>query len=229
MNNYLISNILLLFVILIPILASIKLRSTYSKYKKVDISNGMSGFEVARKILDKNGLDSMYIVETPGNLTDHYDPKGKVVRLSSDIFHGQTIAAAAVAAHECGHAIQDKEKYTFMRIRSAIYPVVNLVTKVAYVLFIISLLVQYFIGLYFALAMVAFGLLFQLVTLPVEIDASRRALKLIEEYGIVNSQEHDGTKKVLVAAAMTYVAAVLSEVLNLLRILLEISNNSRRR
>ena len=99
----------------------------------------------------------------------------------------------------------------------------------AYVLFIISLLVQYFIGLYFALAMVAFGLLFQLVTLPVEIDASRRALKLIEEYGIVNSQEHDGTKKVLVAAAMTYVAAVLSEVLNLLRILLEISNNSRRR
>ena len=227
MNNYIIENILLLLVIFIPILASIKLRSTYNKYKKVNNSGGLTGFDVARKILDSNGLKDMYIVETPGNLTDHYDPRGKVVRLSSDIFHGNSIASLAVAAHECGHAIQDKENYLWLKFRTALFPVVNFVTRVAYILFFISIILQYFGGIYFALVMVLFGLVFQVVTLPVEFNASARALDKIEEYNLITSDERYGAKKVLTAAAMTYVAAVLSEILNLVRIILSI--NDRRR
>ena len=227
MNNYLLENILWILVILVPIIASIKLRSTYSKYKKINNGKGLSGFEVARKILDSNCMKDMYIVEVPGNLTDHYDPRQKVVRLSSDIFHGKSIAAVAVAAHECGHAIQDKENYTFMKIRSAIAPVVSFVTRIAYILFFISIILQLLGGLYFALIMVVFSLVFQIITLPVEFNASDRALKKIEEYGLVTKDEHDGAKKVLTAAAMTYVAAVLSDLLNLVRILLEL--NDRRR
>ena len=210
-----------------PLIASIKLRSTYSKYKKINNSNNLTGFDVARKILNENGLNSMYIVETSGNLTDHYDPKGKVVRLSNDIYHGTSIASLAVAAHECGHAIQDKEGYLFLKIRSAICPVVNLVTRIAYILFFISIILQYFGGIYIALVMVLFGLVFQLVTLPVEFNASSRALNKISEYGLVTSEEKPGAKKVLTAAAMTYVAAVLSELLNLVRILLSINNRRR--
>ena len=110
--------ILFLLALILPVIASININMTYKKYKKVNNSKKLTGFDVARKILDENGLNNMYIVEVRGNLTDHYDPRQKVVRLSSEIFHGETIAAAAVAAHECGHAIQDKEGYTWMKIRS---------------------------------------------------------------------------------------------------------------
>ena len=127
-----------LLILVVPLIASININSTYKKYKMVANKKGLSGFEVARKILDENGLKDMYIVEVRGELTDHYDPTQKVLRLSTDIFHGETIAAAAVAAHECGHAIQDKEGYVMMKIRSALVPVVNLVTYAAYIMFAIS-------------------------------------------------------------------------------------------
>jgi Zn-dependent membrane protease YugP len=227
MGNYVIQNILLLLAILIPIMASIKLRSTYSKFKQVKNSKDLTGFDVARQILDANGMKDMYIVETAGNLTDHYDPKGKVVRLSKDIFHGNSIASLAVAAHECGHAIQDKEGYLWLKIRSAIFPIVSLVTKVAYVIFFVSLILQYIGALYFALVLVLFGLAFQIVTLPVEFNASARALNKISEYGLVTEDEKPGAKKVLTAAAMTYVAGVLSEILDLVRILISINNRRR--
>ena len=189
----------------------------------------ISGFEVARKVLDANGLKDMYIVEVKGDLTDHYDPKQKVVRLSTDIFHGETIAAAAVAAHECGHAIQDKEGYSMMKLRSSLVPVVNFITYSAYIMFAISVIFQMFDLLMVSIVSVLFGLVFQIVTLPVEFDASKRALIQLKELNLVDNEEHQGTKKMLKSAALTYVAAVLSSLLNLLRLVMMYSNDRSRR
>lgn len=219
---------LYLLVLILPIIASINIDSTYNKYKKVNNKKKLSGFEVARKILDENGLKDMYIVEVKGNLTDHYDPTQKVVRLSSDIFHGETLAAAAVAAHECGHAIQDKEDYTFMRIRSFLCPLVNFATNMAYILFAISIVMQMVDLLMLSIVIVFLSLIFQLVTLPVEFDASKRALKQLKDLELLDKKEHDGSEKVLKAAAFTYIASVLSSLLNLIRLLM-IYNDSNRR
>src|SRR5574344_2673133 len=131
--------ILLLLMLIIPLIAQINVTSAYSKYKAQKSESGLTGQEVARKILDKNGLEDVYVVEVKGNLTDHYDPSRKVVRLSTDIFHGESIASIAVAAHECGHAIQDKEKYTPMKIRSFLVPFVNLINYLGYFSLIIGI------------------------------------------------------------------------------------------
>ena len=218
--------VLYLLVLIFPIIASINIDSTYNKYKRAKNKNKLSGFEVARKILDENGLKDMYIVEVKGNLTDHYDPSQKVVRLSSDIFHGETIAAAAVAAHECGHAIQDKENYTFMKIRAFLVPIVNFATNMAYILFLISILLQMVDMLMVSIVVVFLSLIFQVVTLPVEFDASKRALKQLNDLKVLDKEEHEGSEKVLKAAAFTYIASVLSAILNLVRLL--IYSDSRR-
>lgn len=212
--------ILILLIIIIPLLAQLKIQSSYNRYKRVENSKKKSGFEVAREILDKNGLEDIYIVEIKGELTDHYDPTKKVVRLSTDIFHGETIAAAAVAAHECGHAIQDKESYTFLKIRSAIYPVVNVATSISYYIILLGFLMQAFQLIYLGIALTCCGLLFQVVTLPVEFDASRRALEKLQDYKIVDNSEFDGAKEVLTAAALTYVAGVLASMLQIFRLIL---------
>lgn len=219
--------ILYILALVIPLIASANIKSTYSKYKKIDNKKKLSGFEVARKVLDANGLKDMYIVEVNGNLTDHYDPNQKVVRLSTDIFHGETIAAASVAAHECGHAIQDKEGYKFMRIRASLVPIVNFVTYSAYILFFLSIFLQMLDMLMIAIIMVGFGLLFQIVTLPVEFDASKRALVQLKELNLVDKEEHEGSQKMLKAAALTYVASVLSSVLNILRLVLAYMDRNR--
>jgi Zn-dependent membrane protease YugP len=219
--------ILYILALVIPLIASANIKSTYSKYKKIDNKKKLSGFEVARKVLDANGLKDMYIVEVSGNLTDHYDPNQKVVRLSTDIFHGETIAAASVAAHECGHAIQDKEGYKFMRIRASLVPIVNFVTYSAYILFFLSIFLQMLDMLMIAIIMVGFGLLFQIVTLPVEFDASKRALVQLKELNLVDKEEHEGSQKMLKAAALTYVASVLSSVLNILRLVLAYMDRNR--
>lgn len=211
--------ILILLIIIIPLLAQLKIQSSYNRYKRVENSKKKSGFEVAREILDKNGLEDIYIVEIKGELTDHYDPTKKVVRLSTDIFHGETIAAAAVAAHECGHAIQDKESYTFLKIRSAIYPVVNVATSISYYIILLGFLMQAFQLIYLGIALTCCGLLFQVVTLPVEFDASRRALEKLQDYKIVDNSEFDGAKEVLTAAALTYVAGVLASMLQIFRLI----------
>ena len=213
--------VLYLLILVIPAIATININATYSRYKNKGIKNKLSGFEVARKILDDNGLQDMYIVEVHGNLTDHYDPNQKVIRLSTDIFHGETVAALAVAAHECGHAIQDKEGYSFMKIRSFLVPVVNLVTYAAYILFFLSMFLQAFDMLMIAIVLVFLSLLFQVVTLPVEFDASKRALLQVEKLGLVEHEEKEDAEKVLKAAALTYVAAVLSSLLNLFRLIME--------
>ena len=161
---------------IIVIAAQAYLSSTYKKGKEILSRSGLSGCEVARKILDSNGLSDVYVVQTEGILSDHYDPRRKVVRLSKDIFHGSTIAATAVAAHECGHAIQDKDGYMFMRIRSKIVPVVNLITYIGYIVLLISLFAGITGYLKISILLIAVTLVFQLVTLPVEFDASKRAL-----------------------------------------------------
>lgn len=212
--------ILILLIIIIPLLAQLKIQSSYNRYKRVENNKKKSGFEVAREILDKNGLEDIYIVEIKGELTDHYDPTKKVVRLSTDIFHGETIAAAAVAAHECGHAIQDKESYPFLKIRSAIYPVVNVATSISYYIILLGFLMQAFRLIYLGIALTCCGLLFQVVTLPVEFDASRRALEKLQDYKIIDNSEFAGAKEVLTAAALTYVAGVLASMLQIFRLIL---------
>ena len=219
--------ILIILILLIPAIAQGFISINYSNYKKQTLEKRMSGQEVARKILNKNGLSNIYVVEVKGNLTDHYDSARKVVRLSSEVFHGETIAAAAVAAHECGHAIQDKENYFMLRLRSLIYPVVNLGTGLSYIIILIGIVMQALDLIYVGIALTALGLIFQLVTLPVEFNASKRALKILEEDNIVVSSEHIGCKKMLTSAAMTYVAGVLASALQILRLILIFGNNDR--
>lgn len=211
--------------LIIPLIAQIYVTSNYKKYSNTKNNKKLTGFDVARKILDKNGLNDLYIVETKGNLTDHYDPKRKTVKLSSEVFHGESIAAMAVAAHECGHAIQDKDGYFFMRVRSFIFPIVSLGTRFAYVVLLIGLLANMMNLIWLGILLVGLGLLFQLVTLPVEFDASKRALKELEDNIVVSSDDISGTKSMLNAAAMTYVAGVLSSALEILRLILIFTND----
>ena len=211
--------------LIIPMLAQIYATSNYNKYKRINNDKKMTGFDVARIILDKNGLNNMYVVETKGNLTDHYDPKRKTIKLSSDVFHGSSIAAMAVAAHEVGHALQDKEGYFFMRVRSFIFPIVNLGTKFAYIVLIIGLVANMMNLIWAGILLVGLGLLFQLVTLPVEFDASKRAQKELEINIVVPNADIKGTKSMLTAAAMTYVAGVLSSALEILRLILLFTDN----
>ena len=217
--------ILAIIVILIPLIAQIGVSSNYQKYKRVKNTKELTGYDVARKILDENGLGDIYIVETRGELTDHYDPTKKVVRLSSDIYHGKTIAAMSVAAHECGHAVQDKEGYTFMRIRSAIFPIVNVATSISYWIILLGFLFELLDLIYIGIALTCLGLLFQIVTLPVEFDASKRAGVFLKEYNLATEDESKGVKKMLGAAAMTYVAGVLASALQILRLILLTRNN----
>ena len=227
-SGYVLNYILYGVIIGIPLLAQLLITSQYNKYKKVNNSNKLSGFEVARKILDANGLENIYIVEVQGDLTDHYDPTRKTVRLSTSIFHDSTIASASVAAHECGHAIQDKIGYVPMRIRSAIVPVVNFGSKIAWIVILIGLFTQYFKIFILGVALISLGLIFQLITLPVEFDASRRAKIELKKLGLVSTEEGSGVAKMLFAAAMTYVAGVLTSILEIVRILLMFNNNNRK-
>ncbi|ASF41493.1 MULTISPECIES: zinc metallopeptidase [Halobacillus] len=204
-------------ILIIPIWAQSKVKSTYKKYSKVAISSSMSGAEVARKILDDNGLFNVAVEEVRGQLSDHYDPRSKVVRLSTDNFHGRSAAGAAVAAHEVGHAIQDAQDYAFLRFRSALVPVASFGSNISIFLIIGGALLQ-MTGLIFAgIVFFAFAVLFQLVTLPVEFDASNRAMTQLVSTGVIRNEEERPTKKVLNAAAMTYVAGALVALAELLR------------
>lgn len=213
-------NYLLIFIsILITTISQILISISYSKYKKVLNNKDLTGFDVARKILDSNGLSNIMILEVKGNLTDHYDPGRKVIKLSTDIYHGSSIASAAVAAHECGHAIQDKTKYTPMRIRSHLVPFVNICTKIGYLAIMIGVIFSYLLvelGIILLLAM----LLFQLITLPVEFNASKRAMKELERLHLLDKEEKNHAKNMLIAAAFTYVASLLSTLLEILRYVL---------
>ena len=218
---------ILLFIIGIVLAtwAQNKVTSTYKRTKKIANENKISGVEVARKILDSNNLNKVYVTSVKGNLTDHYDPSRKVVRLSNDIFNGTSIASVAVAAHECGHAIQDKENYIFMKIRSFLAPIVNFITYLGYFALIISLIGGMTGYIKVSILIIMATLLFQVITLPVELDASKRALKELERLKLVSPSEKIKVKDMLSAAAMTYVASVISSIIALLRLIIMLGND----
>ena len=224
MDSYLINYGLIILGFIITLMAQIYVSSSYSKYKMVKNKNRMTGFEVARKILDENGLQDIHIVEIKGNLTDHYDPSRKVVRLSSDIFNGSSIASTSVAAHECCHAIQDKEDYKFMKMRSKLVPIVNLSSKLGYFAIFIGFIFGLLDLAIFGIVLLISILLFELITLPVEFDASNKAGKQINKLKLLEGKEKSQSKTMLNAAALTYVASVITTILQILRLFLIASN-----
>jgi len=199
--------------------AALWVRSSYKKYSKEASASGLTGAQVARMILDRNGLTNVRVEPVAGQLTDHYDPRSKVVRLSEDNFSKNSIAGVSVAAHEVGHAIQDASGYVPMKLRSGLVPIVNFGSQLWMPLFMMGI---FGLGTFFIqLAVIAFAgvLLFHVVTLPVEINASTRAYGLLTRYGILSSREAGGTRRVLTAAAFTYIAAALTSLLTLLYLL----------
>jgi len=219
--------ILVLIAFALSLFASFGVKSTFAKYDKIRSRRGLTGSDVARKILDANGLYNIRIERVSGNLSDHFDPSAGVVRLSDSTYNSTSVAAIGVAAHECGHAVQHAESYAPIKLRNSIVPVVNIGNSLSMPLFFIGLLM----GLT-ELALVGallFGLVlvFQVVTLPVEFNASTRAISVVESMGILDNDEIKGTKKVLKAAALTYVAAVAATALQLLRLLLIVNNRRR--
>ena len=217
--------ILLLIGAVICMIASARVRTTFNKYSKVYSHTGMTGAEAARRILDSRGIYDVQVVPTQGNLTDHYDPRDRTLRLSQTVYGASSVAAVGVAAHECGHAIQDAEDYSPLRIRTALVPVANFGSSVSMILIIAGIIFGFGRGgssLLLNLGILCFSLvvLFQLVTLPVEFNASKRAMVLLQDLGILYPEEAVKTKKVLSAAALTYVAGALSSLLQLLRLVI---------
>lgn len=209
-----------LLISIVPIWASTRVNSTYRKFSQVSSSSRVTGYEVARRILDSNGLYDVDVQETRGHLSDHYDPHSKTVRLSSANFHGYSLASTAIAAHECGHAIQDQQEYAFLRFRAALVPVANLGSNASWVFLMAGLLFQSTGMLLLGIIFMAAAVLFQVVTLPVEFNASSRAMDQVVSLGIIRNEEEGGSKKVLNAAALTYVAAAAVALIELLRFVL---------
>lgn len=223
--------LLVLIGVIICTVASANVKSTFNRFSGQRSMTGMTGAEAARRILNNAGIYDVTIQHISGELTDHYNPKQKTLNLSDAVYNATSVAAIGVAAHECGHAIQHQQDYAPLSIRSAIVPAANLGSKLAWPLILIGLFITSETGVFFInLGIIAFSLavIFQLVTLPVEFNASDRALVLLEDCGILNESEIPATRKVLRAAALTYVASAASGILQLLRLVL-LTNNRRRR
>lgn len=220
--------VLIILAFLISALVSAKMNATFSKYSKVRSYCGMIGAQAAQRILSSAGIYDVRIEHVSGKLTDHYDPSNKVLRLSDAVYGNTSIAAIGVAAHECGHAVQHARNYVPLSVRSAIVPVANFGSQLSWPLFLAGLIFSFRPLLMIGILLFCAALLFQIVTLPVEFNASARALRMLDETGIMGRQEIRGTKKVLRAAAMTYVAAVIGSLLQLLRLLI-LSGAFRRR
>ena len=226
--------ILVIIGIVITMWAQAKMKTTFAKYSQVPSRTGMTGQEVARRILMANGIFDVPVEPVAGQLTDHYDPRSKVVKLSEVIYNSTSVAAIGVAAHECGHAIQDNQEYLPLRLRSAIVPVANIGSTLSWPMILIGVFMAS-AGSYTGYSLVSIGILcfslavlFQLVTLPVEFDASRRALRQLSVTGILPPEEQQQTRAVLSAAALTYVAAAASSMLQLLRLVILFGGNRRR-
>ena len=220
--------ILVLIGVVISLWASAKVNSTYQKYSRTRSYSGLTGAEAARRILNSAGIYDVTVEHVRGNLTDHYDPRARVLRLSDSVYGSSSVAAIGVAAHECGHAIQDEESYAPLRIRSALVPVANFGPKAADPSIILGL----FFGSSYTLIQIgllcfALGTLFQIVTLPVEFNASARAVRILGDSHMLMEEELQQTRKVLSAAALTYVAAALASVLSLLRLFLLFGGRDR--
>ena len=220
--------------IIFALWAQARVKSTYSTYTRLILRPGMTGGAVARRILDSNGLRDVNIEVTRGQLTDHYDPRHRVLRLSEGSFYGANAAAVGVAAHEAGHALQHGRSYVPLKLRMAMVPVCNLGSNMAMPLFFVGLLLSYTLPsaastlMFLGIAAFSIAVLFQLVTLPVEFNASRRAMRCLAGSGTMSEAELKGTRKVLNAAAMTYVASLAVGLLSLLRLLVIAGSRSRR-
>lgn len=224
--------VLVLPAVLFSMWASFKVNSTFKKYQTQYSARGITGAEAARRVLDSNGLNHIRIEHISGELTDHFDPKSGVIRLSDGVYGNTSTAAIGVACHEAGHAVQHAENYTPVKIRSAIVPITNIGSKLAMPLILIGLVLgatMQFFTVFAYIGVACFGLctVFQLVTLPTEFDASRRALKCIEGQGMLEGSEIKGAKKVLTAAAMTYVAALAVSLMQLLRLIIIVGGRRR--
>jgi Zn-dependent membrane protease YugP len=224
--------VLVMPAIIFSMITSISVQSTFNKYSRVRSSRGITGAEAARRVLDANGLYSVKIAPVRGELTDHYNPKDNTIYLSESVYNNPSTAAIGVAAHEAGHAVQHAKEYLPIRIRTAIVPATNFASKLSIPLIILGLLFSasgLIVLAYAGVACFAMSTVFQLVTLPTEFNASRRALNALSSYGILSRDELGDAKKVLSAAAMTYVAALAVSLMQLLRLLLIVGGNSRRR
>lgn len=224
MDYYSLDVILMLIIIVLPLYANIKINSTYSKYSKKQNSGKLTGKEVAEKILEMNKLSNVKVGRINGSLTDHYDPRNKTISLSDGIYNSDSISACAVAAHEVGHAIQDKERYSMLVFRSKLVPVVNFTSRLSSILVFSGFIFDLFNFITIGAILLTVGLFFQLITLPVEFDASKRAKEELQKCGLIEKQDTKGATKVLKAAAFTYVAGFLASALQIARLLL-ISRN----
>lgn len=216
-------NYYLMFVvpaILISIFAQYKVKSTYSKYSKVISRKGKTAYEISRIILDMNGLQNVKIEQIPGSLSDHFDPRANVIRLSDSVRNNVSVASIGVAAHEVGHAIQYAQNYAPIKLRNLVLPVANIGSQLSIPVIILGILLSFEPLISIGILLFSLVLVFQLVTLPIEFDASRRAIKTLEVNNILENDELMGSKKVLSAAAMTYVASLLVSVMQLVRLIL---------
>lgn len=216
--------IFLIIMIVLPLLAQWGVKSTFNKYSTVHNYRGITAEQAARQILDSNGLQHIRIERISGNLTDHFSPAENVVRLSDSVYGNTSVAAIGVAAHECGHACQHAENYAPIVIRSKIVPAVNICSKLWYIVFLVGLIISHYF-VYLGIAMFSAVVIFQLVTLPTEFDASNRALKTLENDRILAVNEVPQARKVLTAAAMTYVAALVTSIMQLLRLIARSRND----
>lgn len=213
--------VLLIPAFLLSLVAQIRVSSTFNRYSQVRSGRGLTGAQGARLLLDGAGLGFVTIESVPGRLSDHYDPRSKTLRLSQDVAQSDSLAALGVAAHEAGHAIQDAEGYPAMRLRSSLVPAASVGSNLGFILFFVGLILgRSPVLMNLGIILFSAAVLFTVVTLPVEINASRRALSLLSSRGILVSSEVDGARKVLSAAALTYVAAALMAILNLVRLIL---------
>ncbi len=206
--------------LLLGIWAQTRVSSAFQKYSRVATRSGQSAQSVARSLLDRSGCGMVSVDQVSGSLTDHYDPRSNTLRLSTDVYGSGSVAAIGVAAHECGHAMQQHEGYAPLKLRSAIVPVVNIGSKLYFPIFLLGLLFSWEPLVYVGIGCFALTLLFSLVTLPVEFNASGRALRALREGGYLSNDELDGAKKVLDAAPLTYVASAISSLLQLVRLLI---------
>ncbi len=214
--------ILVLIGVILSLAASAKVKSTFARYSKVRSMTGMTGAEAAQRLLNSQGIYDVTVRRVPGSLSDHYDPRTKTVNLSDDVYSSTSVAAIGVAAHECGPAIQHAVGYAPLNFRSALVPIANFGSQISWPLILIGILIGGFGSPIVQLGIILFSLavLFQLVTLPVEFNASSRAVRLLDSTGILSGNEVDGTRRVLGAAALTYVAAAAGSILQLLRLII---------
>lgn len=221
--------ILVLPAVLLSLIAQIGVKSTYKSMSRIQNRSGLTGAAAAARVLSYYGINNVRIEPVGGNLTDHYDPRDNVIRLSSQVFSGNSIAAVEIACHEAGHAAQHAEGYAPIKVRNAVLPIANIGSSAGIWLAVIGYILGY--GFLTNLGIILFSavVVFQLVTLPIEFNASSRAMKVINETGMLLEEEQRGARKVLTAAAMTYVAALLVSIMSLLRLILRYNSKNDRR